>query len=126
MAGFFDGEGNVNWAITNKGYSTLTIGVTNLSRRVLELFEDAFGGKISHRSDNVFQWQVCGEESVVAAKALLPFCLIKKKQLKLYIEGKEICQIGVKFNGRGLKDSRLVDLEVKYSNRIKKAKKDTL
>jgi hypothetical protein len=95
-AGLFDGEGCVifNRRGTDGGWQT-ELSLSNCDIRALEYMKDLFGGSVRMaviaRNENRYPigaWTISGKKSADAAKAMLPYSVLKREQLKLYLEGR--------------------------------------
>ena len=88
LAGFFDGDGCVLPDGRLSGCS-LGVGQSFDAAEVLLLFQSTFGGYIGRLHDGAglrkpcLQWRVYGPAARRAAHLLLPFSIVKRKQLEL-------------------------------------------
>ena len=88
LAGFFDGDGCVHHETRLSGCS-LRIGQSFDAAEVLMLFQSTFGGSIGRLYDGAglrkpcLQWRVSGSAARRAPHFLLPFSIVKQKQLEL-------------------------------------------
>jgi hypothetical protein len=91
LAGIFDGEGCVHFRFDKRaGHWKSMLSISNTDRRPLELAKTIFGGSISGSEKIgsnyiVFSWNVTGKRSERAAHRLLPYSLVKREQLELYL-----------------------------------------
>jgi hypothetical protein len=90
-AGVFDGEGCVEVYRNKTGYS-MCLTVANDDLRLLRFLAENFGGTIKMRGRHG-RWYVRGEDSERFAIAILPFSIVKKEQLELYLELRDTCQL---------------------------------
>ena len=97
MAGFFDGEGNVQ--ISNaKHYPNSKqdkIRITNTNKLILDFITETFGGKIYKKRDvstdgykrkPTWVWAMHGRYGVKLSKQLYEICIEKKEKLGIFIE----------------------------------------
>ncbi len=93
MAGFFDGEGNVQ--ISNaKHYPNSKqdkIRITNTNKLILDFIVETFGGKIYKKKDvptrkPTWVWAMHGRYGVKLSKQLYEICIEKKEKLGIFIE----------------------------------------
>ena len=86
LAGFFDGDGCVHPQLSG---CHLSVGQSFDAAEVLMLFQATFGGCISHLHGGAglckpcLQWKVSGSAARRAVQLLLPFSIVKHKQLEL-------------------------------------------
>lgn len=97
LAGLFDGEGCVKAYMGNsasKNSMSLKLSMSNSDPEPLELACELFGGSLrcihlskrnSKWSDS-WCWDVCGKKAEDFARAILPYSLVKKYQLSLFLE----------------------------------------
>lgn len=92
LAGFFDGEGCVVFRWRMSGHWVTALQLTNSDTRPLELAKELFGGKIycnRKKPNPVYQWMVSGTNSEKFAKAIVPYCVVKREQLQFYLIGRK-------------------------------------
>lgn len=101
-AGLFDGEGCVLFYHTpiRKSFSRVTtsLQVSNCDRRCLEFLQTRYGGfirKTEKRSGEgkrypIGTWSVTGQEAENFARAILPYSILKREQLELFLEGRKL------------------------------------
>lgn len=86
LAGFFDGEG----CITVSKNGSISLGVVNTSKEVLDLFVERFGGVVQDRKQVVnkrqYVWRAYGETAVFILEKLLPHLIEKKEQALTALE----------------------------------------
>jgi len=97
MAGFFDGEGNIQPYLSAPIYSnrygqySLRVNVVNTSHSILEQFS-SFGGTIRETSKTstwkmCYRWDVTGSAAKRFLEAVLPYLKLKK----------EVAMVGIEF-----------------------------
>jgi hypothetical protein len=132
-AGWFDGEGCV------KPYSSqchsrpvrsfvYEIGLANNDHQMCKEMQRLFGGTISYypTSSGKLQarWRASGKTAEDAARAMLPFSLTKKKQLRLFVRLRQMVESDRRGTGRALSTQERSRREILIAQ-IKQAKKDT-
>lgn len=100
FAGIIDGEGSLtigSYAQTAKGTPTFNsaLGISNTEEALIDWVVARFGGaKMTYtRSQTpknarrtVYRWQVTGHKLLAICQAVLPYSVIKKRQLEIMIE----------------------------------------
>lgn len=99
-AGLFDGEGCVlfyHQPIRKSQFRIITaLSVANCDRRCLEFLQEHYGGRIrktekrSGKRYTLGVWEVSGEEAENFARAILPYTILKREQLKLFLKGRTL------------------------------------
>jgi hypothetical protein len=104
-AGLFDGEGCVMFFQRTSGQWQTELTLSNCDRLALEFLVDLFGGHfrvaaklVGTRRHPIGIWNISGDSATKAAKAMLPYSILKKEQLTLFLEGRAT----VKGRGRPL------------------------
>jgi len=97
MAGFFDGEGNIQLYFRTPTYSnrygqySLRVFVVNTNRSILDPFSD-FGGRVFQHSPVPtgwkvsYHWYITGSKAKAFLEAIFPYLKLKKEIAKLGIE----------------------------------------
>lgn len=102
-AGFFDGEGCVNFAVSRyrrngelRGKAiSLRVMIGNTDLPILQEFQLTFGGKIhdkvlsSPRAKEAWVWTLTYSEAMPFLRAIQPFVRVKARQIALAIEFSE-------------------------------------
>jgi hypothetical protein len=94
LAGLFDGEGCVHFRFSSKNQRWVCyLSISNTDRRALEAARDYFGGEIygsPKKGSNyiVWQWNITGAGSELAARKLIRRSIIKREQLQVYLEAR--------------------------------------
>lgn len=90
-AGFFDGEGCVLiYSYVGNELST-AVSISNTHRASLEIIESVYGGRISEikmrdlAKQQSYIWQLGGKNSEAFVSDILPYSVVKKPQLELYL-----------------------------------------
>jgi hypothetical protein len=121
-AGFFDGEGSVG-VYTRRYVCT----VSNTDIRPLKKFVELWGGKIAVTEKskikgahmNVYHWHVYGQNCKNFLNDILPFTVVKKDQIVLFLEVLDVLPVG-----RGKRRSpgvnEFVDLQAERIRRLKR------
>jgi len=100
MAGFFDGEGNVQISNDNRYPNSKkdVIRVSNNNKFILDCIKKTFGGTIykkkiytadGYNRQQCYNWQLNGRYAVGLAKLLYTICIEKKEKLGKFIERNE-------------------------------------
>ncbi len=100
MAGFFDGEGNVQISNDNRYPNSKkdVIRVSNNNKFILDCIKKTFGGTIykkkiytadGYNRQQCYNWQLNGRYGVELAKLLYTICIEKKENLGRFIERNE-------------------------------------
>lgn len=101
FAGFFDGEGFISFK-KNNGYDSVTIGVGNTDKKLLDIMQKRYGGSVyvlggSSRPEHhapMWQWQLNRKESIEKfLLKLLPYLIVKRDKAKValeFVRGKKI------------------------------------
>jgi hypothetical protein len=113
LAGVFDGEGTVTFWESSSGQSVMQIAVAMSHQATVELFAQAFGGKVhAYKNTNggqMHRWNVQGVRCQEALRALHPYLLTKKEQAEVALAFlTTICKPG----------QRLTDREQLYRHRL--------
>lgn len=131
-AGLFDGEGCVKpYSAQSKARTARSfvyeLALANNDHRVCEFFHKLFGGTISYypSSSGKIQarWRVSGSNAEKAARALLPYSISKKSQLKLFIKLRSMIDADRRGPGRALSDIER-EARQKIIDEIKAAKRE--
>lgn len=91
LAGFFDGEGNIDIAHAKRTAShpseqySLNVIVSQKDLTMLKAYK-IFGGSIYHDSQDCYQWHIHGYKASHFLKAILPYLRLKKDQAVKAIE----------------------------------------
>ena len=91
-AGFFDGEGSVHIGVDKNLHYTLRVGIANTNFECLKIFREEFGGNLTPKTvlyDGAkpeWIWTQNSDFSTEFLKTVLPWCVVKKEQVKLAIE----------------------------------------
>ena len=98
MAGFFDGEGNVDIRNDKKFPNTKKdkIRINNTNKFILDCIQKNYGGQIypnkTYETEGIvsrkpqWSWNLNGRYAVGLAKLLYPICIEKKEKLGKFIE----------------------------------------
>ena len=96
MAGFFDGEGNVFMRDTlyknGRTHISDRLRIANTDKDILDSIQKKFGGSVitkkiyNYSKKPQWEWCVNGRFGLPIARLLHPICIIKKIQLKKYID----------------------------------------
>ena len=85
-AGFLDGEGCFDFS---KGHGNFRIQCSQVVKRPLIKLKAVFGGRVygpygpyRNNKQRYFQWNICGSVAEAAAKAMLPYYLVKRAQVR--------------------------------------------
>lgn len=99
LAGFFDGEGCIQFFSMQKGkYISVALQVVNSDVSPLHLFRENFGGKIYHHSrgckgvegKEMWAWYLGGKKRVaLALQLMLPYLRVKQQRA---ITAIDLCQ----------------------------------
>ena len=90
LGGLFDGEGSITLTRRIKDkreqfYSALSL--SNTDERVLQLAQEILGGSINQQSSRgnyvCYNWYASHKTARAAAELLLPYTIIKQKELKI-------------------------------------------
>lgn len=89
-AGFFDGEGCVLINLRPNNSLHCILDVTNTQAQPLKFLQSFYGGGITQKfrkppRRHVYVWQLSGQNSEMFARDILPYSIIKKTQLELYL-----------------------------------------
>jgi hypothetical protein len=92
-AGVFDGEGCVGFYIRKSTGTALTfLSVTNVDDNLLDFWVVNFGGRVRYTvKDDTFTlgvWEVYGVDADKMACRILPYSIVKREQLELFLEGR--------------------------------------
>lgn len=95
FAGLFDGEGNLDFRVVDKGSSHCVssgMSVTNTCMNVLKWCKNKFGGDIyKHFTVNkysVFNWQLRKRAELLwLVPSIYPYLIIKKPEADIYLKG---------------------------------------
>lgn len=90
-AGLFDGEGCVVVAQRHTQQWTFELQLSNCDNRALKFMVKMFGGKYRSMIDKKTGrswglWVVTSGDAENAARQMLPYSILKKEQLKLFLE----------------------------------------
>jgi hypothetical protein len=122
-AGLFDGEGCVLFYIRRDHTIIYAVEVANCDRRALDWLQANFGGRINvktmRRKHTLGMWTLNGPRATVFAKAILPYSILKREQLELFIEARE--QINTRGAAALTEDQKL--LREEYAAEIKRLKR---
>lgn len=123
LAGFFDGEGYVGisndrpkWAKGNV-YLRLRVNITQKDDTVLSMLKDIYKGTINKGKDGIYKWYVDGNSAVIFLKDILPFLIIKKKQVELALEFASL-QVGKSKTIEQKNRQQQIAVEIKELKRI--------
>ena len=97
FAGLFDGEGCISINKTSGGKRQykrngfqLRVSVTNTNIEVLEMLQDAYGGKVYIREKknarSYGNWITVSNQCVVPLSAWMPFLIIKRQQAVIALD----------------------------------------
>jgi hypothetical protein len=121
-AGFFDGEGSVG--VYRRKYICT---VSNTDIRPLKKFVELWGGKIGvnekskikNANMDVYYWHCYGQQCKDFLNEIFEFSIVKKDQIKLFLEVLEVLPIG-----RGKRRSpgvnEFIDLHAERIRRLKR------
>ena len=98
LAGFFDGEGNINIQRYTDGLAVrygLRVCIQNSQQAILERVRQDFGGRIyltggAFAGHKQFQWYICGNKAKTFLRALLPFLVLKRELADKAVEFQEV------------------------------------
>jgi len=112
VAAFIDGEGCLTRKKWWRAYGTLvvipTIWITNTSTRLIDWFQDRFGGSVSTVEQNVkwkvaYQWYLAGLDALNLVKKCAAWFIIKVAQVKWFVRyrlGRKLARRDYTFNWR--------------------------
>jgi hypothetical protein len=91
-AGFFDGEGCVNFSSDRYGSPFIRILVVNTEKSVLEEFQSRWGGNITHNKRHKenwkrsYTWRISHTRAIQFLNDIQQFLIVKKNQANLAIQ----------------------------------------
>lgn len=122
-AGFFDGEGNIGIAPTNKaGQMRLIVG--QVKKEPLEKLQSLYGGSLrvqqSRKNNwaNYWVWQLQSQKASDALSLMLPYLTVKKQQAHLAIGFQSTIQ--AEYGKRNKLSPELIETRRKIAEEIKK------
>ncbi len=68
---------------------SIRLTVNTAERRLLEMFEDKFGGKIVGKNTQTY-WYVSGADAMLTARVLINFVVVTKEWLQLWLGHEDI------------------------------------
>lgn len=89
LAGYFDGEGTINFTKAQKQYPQLRVAVASGDREVLLEFLETFGGSLHQETvrppqkRQMYRWYIGGAKGQEVLQKLLPYLIAKKIQAGL-------------------------------------------
>jgi hypothetical protein len=91
ICGFFDGEGSISIVRRKRGNFIehhLSVQVGQNDKTPLDLIAKLFKGSVcnSKTPSGCWRWRVHGKPAEIFLKAILPFSIVKKKQIELALE----------------------------------------
>lgn len=97
VAGFFDGEGCVNFSVRGKSRQIFfRVMLTNTDPDILEEFKSKYGGNLAKPRQLKENWKIFRQLTITGPMAysflekIYPYAKIKKQQIKLALEFQEL------------------------------------
>lgn len=133
IAGFFDGEGCVHFRCGPEGDWHSYLSISNTAREPLEIAQELFGGQIygsPKKGSNyiVWQWNVAGSEAEHCATKLMPFCIVKREQLRSFLHGRKTFAVGKRISpeSRAIREACAARIRVLRSGQVEGAARHAL
>lgn len=85
LAGFFDGEGHVSASFYTSGVPSLSIGISNNCKPILDELKSEFGGNVYLHAGRTYNWLVGGRKALPFLTAISPYIVLKKEEVNIAI-----------------------------------------
>ena len=129
FSGFFDVEGCLRIYKDNRSIVTyiLFVSISNSNFNILKLYQDTFDGDIirinteKEHYKEAYQWRIVAQKALSFLKTVEQYSIVKKEQIKLAIEFKELQNSEFSYIGKSERSQR----GDYYYNKIQELKKDT-
>ncbi len=83
-AGFFDGDGTVNFTVKERGYGWVIVGITQKDRMPLDWIAENFGGNVRPERDVYWRWTPPNKEEFL--RKIYPYLKLKKERTRRLLE----------------------------------------
>lgn len=119
LAGFFDGEGNIDCSHHKPTYANrygqyaLQVRVAQVNKWILDELSNSFGGKVvpcrrKHSKYKImWHWLLSSKTAANLLEAMLPYLRLKRGEAEAAIEFQSLIGTGGKGKGRRLSESQL-------------------
>jgi len=125
-AGLFDGEGSVsivvrNYRKDNRPFYSLAIQLTNTHYGIVESLKETWSGHVysehhKNRQRMYYKWMLLGKNGLSFLEAVLPFSIIKQRQVNIGIEF--ISTILPKIGSRGARTNEMHQNQTKLREEL--------